>query len=292
MPFAPLKTDDEILDRAVDCLETGARGWEDLRNDMRECVRFRRNDMWSDEAKKSRGKNRPSYTFNVIDRFVDNVVSRAIGNPRSIGLRPIDGKQDRFKAWIKEGILRAIQYKSQSQNALLQAVTDCAVTGVGFFRLIADYENARTMRKSLFIEPVYDNFTVTIDPRSYRQDTADADWIIVAKTVGRDDLVAEYGEEALVDVSEITDELKDWYETGEDANSVKKYVLAEFWWKERKKSLLALVDGEEKPVLEKKNQDGVEWVLIKDAASGPRPRKSAKLTTLPSRWFYWQATRF
>ena len=234
MPFAPLTTEDDILERARDAVSTVRDGQSETREEMRANLAFAKNDMWPAASKKQRLEDkRPMYVFNIVDRLVDAVVGGARQNDIGIEFVPV-AQGDRFNAWLKEGIARNIQYLSESKRAFLWAIECASRLGEGYFRLRVDYENERSMNPCLRFETVFDPLMGGMDPRANDPTGEDADWAFTLEKYGKDDFLALFGEEAVPRDAAIESELlQDWYDaTSGDAEKIKRYLVMDFMWKE------------------------------------------------------------
>jgi hypothetical protein len=263
MPFRPLQTDDEILTRARDGYEAARDGNEHIRAEMRENLRFSLNDQWSQEAKNLRAGKRPMYVFNIVDRLVDAVAGDGRENPITGRLFPV-GHGDRFEAWLKEGMVRAIIGGSKGTRAFAWALECGARLCEGYFELDADYESERSLKPTLKVVQGDDPFDYLLDPRAMSPTGSDADYGFKLKKYTRDEFRENFGEE-----NEPTENddlgremLRHWYEmAGKESKDVKKYLVAQFWWRETAEKWIGeteagdVVDLDGKPT----EYEGLPW---------------------------------
>ena len=107
----------KIIDAAMKRLSTCTKAEQHNRAAAIEDLKFANGDQWdTGERKRRSDKGRPCLQFNLLQKFVDQVVGDMLHNSPSIKIRPVDSKADVNIAKIRQGIINNIEY--QEQNTL------------------------------------------------------------------------------------------------------------------------------------------------------------------------------
>lgn len=270
MAFEPLGNDeDRILDLGKKLLDQAFTGWKDVYDGAEaDALMLDGSDgkQWDSTARAARDKTkRPYLTANILERHVGQVTGAARQAPIAIKVRPDGEDGDVETAEQLERIIRAIQYESVARQAFNIAIENAAAHRMGYFRLRTDYEEETSFNQVIRIEPIYDSWSVRIDPKSSRHDLADADYLYIFERQPVDEFKAEYPNQP-VPTTFASVEGSQWYE-GDMNGGLATITKAEFWWREKHDTTLYLL-GDGRSLTEA--QLAKEEVYEKESAQGPQ----------------------
>lgn len=154
------------------------------------------NWQWPDQIRQSRdGDQRPCLTINKVRQHNLQIINDAKQNKPSIKTLPIDGQADVQIAKILDGIMRHIEYNSHAEIAYDTATEFAVQGGLGYWRVITDYEHDGSFEQEIFIRRVKDPLSVMIDPDIQSADGADAKFGFVFEDVPKEEYEAQYPDE-------------------------------------------------------------------------------------------------
>jgi hypothetical protein len=137
---------------------------------------------------KEQFKNKPMYEVNKGDLAVQRIVNDYRNNKITADFVPRNGIADDELADMCDGLFRADQQDSQSEEAHNNAFEEAARGGFGAYRLYTEYEDEYDPdndKQRIRMEPIYDaDQSVWFDLDAQRQDKSDAKhcFVIMSKT--------------------------------------------------------------------------------------------------------------
>lgn len=266
MPFAKRTEDDAIRRLGVDTLDTSVDGEKEQLELMRKDLKYSRNEQWSDQGEVARKKlQRPAFTFNVLDRLVNNIAGDLRGSDLGIEARPVDSEGDVVLAKAYQGIARAVQYQSRSRRAFAWAGECAARLSRGYFALDVEYEHDRSMDLVPVFRRIADPFTIKRDPKAFEADGSDWEWCHHLKFYTKEAYEAAWPGKAVTDVGEAYQDqlLRRWYTfKGRVARQIERYLVSELYWKEQLTEEICLIKDP--------NEQSTVIVLNELQASGGR----------------------
>lgn len=165
-------------------------------------IKFFCGDQWPLNVKSDRLRDkRPCLTVNQIPQFVRQVTNDERQNRPSIKVNPIDNKGSIETAEILEGMTRHIEYASNGDIAIDTASEWAAKSGIGFYALTTDYQNAMSFQQEIKYRTLLDRFAVYTDPYWNLPNGEDMQWGFIISDPSRDEFVAEYPKAKLSAVS-------------------------------------------------------------------------------------------
>ena len=105
----------------------------------------------------------------VIDRFnpmIQQTINAYRKSPLAMRVRPKGGGASKQVADMIEGHLRDIEQQSEAEIAYTIALDQAVGQGLGYFRLVREYEDERSFQQVLRIKAVYNRYAVYCDPAS------------------------------------------------------------------------------------------------------------------------------
>lgn len=140
--------------------------------------------MWEDALGKQ-FENKPRMQVNKLMSSVDKTLAEMRRNPVTVKFVPKDGTNANDFAAIVSSMYRADEQDSMGHEAYQNASADAVMGGIGFYRLIAQYEKefAEDGPQRIRFEPIVDgDSSVFFDLGSKRKDKSDARhcWVLTS----------------------------------------------------------------------------------------------------------------
>lgn len=202
--------------------------------------------QWNERIKQEReDQGRPALTFSKLHTFVQSVQNEARQNKPQPKVNPTGGGSTTDVANVINGILRHIQYRSQSDIANDTALDYAASGGFGYFRFVSEFANDRSFDQEVRILTVQDPFSVygVLMPAARGKECRHA---FIVDRIPREEYNEKYGDP--LDAEQF--ESSEWRDT-EDWFDEKSVRIAEYWWCENETKTLRLIqsaDGEGTPI--------------------------------------------
>lgn len=173
--------------------------WEgQFRSLFNEDIKFVNGDgdnhwQWPDALYNDRG-DRPSVTVNKTRQHCLQIINDAKQNKPQIRINPVSDEATKASADVYEGVMRHIEYVSNAQVAYDTATTAQVQGGIGWWRVVTEYEDDNSLELGCRIQRVRDALTVYLDPDIQEADGSDARWGFVVDDVPRDLFEIRYPE--------------------------------------------------------------------------------------------------
>lgn len=238
------------------------RALDDLRNLSGEY-------QWDEDIRRQREADmRPCVTVNQLPQFVRQVTGDIRKLNPAIKVLPGDDQADADVAEVIEGMVRTIEYASHASDVYEKAGEQSAECSHGAFRILTDYETETSFNQVIKIASIHNPLSVYWDPAARESTREDANYCFLTSVMARDDFKEAYPGKNLVDAEHdgATDGLQHWMSEGD-------VVVAEYFWKERKKIRLGLLANGE--VVENPNK---AMNVVKERDSERVTIKWAKVT--------------
>jgi hypothetical protein len=238
---ADTSKDDDILSTMRKRFAHCSQAEDEDRQNYVKCTRISStNNQWDEEVKKKRGSNRPALTFNLLNLVVKQIIGDYRQNKMSIKVSPAGGAATEEMADIVAGLIRHIERDSNADEAYTNALECSARGGIGWIRILPEYEADDAFNQTLVIKPVKNPLTVYCDPSAKLITRKDAEYMLVTEKMSKDTFKSlypkaeQYGWD-IVNINE--DSAGDWA----DDDQIR---LCEYFSKERIQArLVALNNG-------------------------------------------------
>ena len=191
-------TDDPVVNEAMKRW-TRVQEWESIaRQRFLDDLKFRHGDsdngyQWPGAIKNLRdADNRPCLTMNVIRQHNLIISNEARKNKSSVKFKAMGNGATQESANVFADIMRHIEDKSRAQNAYTLARNFQIDGGMGWVRLVTDYESPDSFDQAIYILPVRDPLSVYLDPDRTQDDYSDAKWGFVFDWVPKDEFREAY----------------------------------------------------------------------------------------------------
>lgn len=193
------------------------------------------NWQWDGQILRARAKKkRPSHTVNRIPEFTKHVVNNMRQSRPSIKVNPVGDGADQEQAEIRQGLIRHIEVKSQASAAYDTAFEHMCIMGLGWIRVVDDWDTTSVVYKNLFIRWVPNPLSVYSDPSATLPDWSDMKYAFIVRDMLPAEFRDRYPEAKAVSASNFTsigDQKKNWMPGG----SIR---VAEYFYIEQKKDTL------------------------------------------------------
>lgn len=151
------------------------------------------NYQWPDNIRQQRDVDqKPCLTINKTAQQNLQIVNDAKKNKPGVNIRPVGDEATYDAAEAYEGIVRHVEYISNATTAYDKASETQVEGGVGYWRVVTDYENDDSFDQEIYIRRVSDPLTIFTDPDAKEADGSDARFGFVFEDVPRDEFLDEY----------------------------------------------------------------------------------------------------
>lgn len=272
------KADQLILDAAKKFRDDAQDYWQEIYDQGLEDKKFVtiKGAQWEGDAiVKRKAQGKPTLEINISRAYVQQQINTMRQNRPQAKVVPVDSGADPEVAKVLEGLIKDVEESSNFEDALDTAAANQVHAAVGFYRIVTDYINEKSFNQEPRFKPVENPQAVLIDPLSKALDGSDMAKALVCEWVDKDQVIKEYGKDAVDDFE--TDADSDW------SNYTDKTVcIAEYFYKEQiADTLLLLSDGtiEFKSVLlEQVSEDELEQMIETERSTSRTEIKWAKVS--------------
>jgi hypothetical protein len=164
-----------LLDLAMERLKKCVDAESDNRDAAIEDLEFANGDQWPAAERERRSRsNRPCLQFDLLSKYIDQVVGDMLHNQQSIKVRPDDVKADIEIAKIRQGIINQIVYKSNFNGIKKYAGRQQVTCGYGAWRVLTRYTEENPFLQEAYLATIRNPFLVYLDPDAREPFGADA----------------------------------------------------------------------------------------------------------------------
>lgn len=235
-----LKNDDELCDLIRDNFRKDKEHWDEVYRLCNDDMMFLWDceKQWGEYIRNQRvNDGKPTLVFNELFVAKQAIVNRQQTNKISIKVDQGNDEASKETAEFLQNATRAVEQKSKAYVAYEHAF-DCAVSGgIGFFRILTDYESPYTFDQEPRIERILNPFSVIYDRHSLRHDFQDAEHCSIFTKMPRDEH-DKYADECGATKFNVINE-KEFI--GDDYVTIIEYFYKDY----TKKTLLKIQNGDE-----------------------------------------------
>lgn len=244
----PVVSGNRDLDLMRKRFDGAAQSTANQREKSLKCLQFTLGDQWDPVIETQREQDkRPALTVNRIPEFLAQVENEQRQQRPSIKVTSAtEGDEARETAEILEDLIRGIQSRSNAEIAYDTAFKQMLIGGFGAWRVGTKYAGEAgdpdAFNLDITIEPIWNPFTVYIDPAARAFDKSDMRWAIIATDIPRSEFTEAYPKAkgslsgSGAEFSSIGDDVGDW--CNED-----KIRVVEYFTIKTKRVKLLLTDG-------------------------------------------------
>lgn len=279
-PSRMSETGDPIIDMAQKDFDR-AMAWEDYARKMFLLDwKFHNADsdnnyQWPDDIRKDREVDaKPILTINQTRQHNLLLINELVDNQPSISIRPVGNGATKAAADIWQGIIRRIEYQSQSADVYECGAKFAVTSGMGYWRVKTDWESPTSFNQNIYLAPVNDPLGVLMDPDIEEKDGSDAKFCFNFRKVLKDEIKAKYPKLAGLIGTTPLGFNDSWVD--------KDYCMeAEYWVRaEIKDTLYAFTNptsGQEEPVLKSKLPKEL-WEKLEESGARKRSVRRDEVT--------------
>lgn len=235
-------TNDDILAAARDRMAEAYTGDESNRGEASQDLRFIiGKGQWPEDVRSAReAEGKPCLTVNAMPQYLRQVTAQIRGMNPGIKVSPSDQIATKDTAEILEGIIRHIEVKCDAASVYEGAAESAAACGIGHWRVRTDYCHEFTFDQEILIEPIYNPFSVFIDPLAKHPTRKDARYCFIAEDMSKEEFSRLYPKATAADIT--SDHKIPGYEYWCGSDTV---TVAEYFWIEMEMVKIGLLpDGQ------------------------------------------------
>ncbi len=197
--------DNPFIERAREQWKEANAAEEDNRKEALEDLRFLDLDQWPTDVKalrSERGRERPTLTIDQISQPYRQLLSNQQQADAAITVVPESGLADEETAEFIQGLIRSIEYQSDSKTAYGLAFASAISGGWGYLRMRSEYEGPDTFDQRLIIEAIENQFSVYADPAARQPDRSDIRYALITQDLPWAEYKRQYGDSKLAEFDE------------------------------------------------------------------------------------------
>lgn len=154
---------------------------------------FLNGEQWDNAQKNSRTvEERPALTINHANTFAARLKNTLRQQRPRIKCHPVGGGARVEDANVVNGLIRHIETLSTASVAYDTGVENAVDMGWGYWRIKGEYINERSFDQELKIVPIFNTFTVYIDPAAVMPAAEDQMWCIISELMSRREYKRKY----------------------------------------------------------------------------------------------------
>lgn len=259
----------QFLETARSRFKLGQDAMEDQLERETDDIRMFNGDQWPADVRAARaGQNasnglppvpaRPCFTINLLRQPVSQIQNECRQSDLGLEIVPADdfgesiGPIDDTEIKLREGLSRRIQRESEAQDAREWAFDRAVIAGRGFYAVRTRFVEGKSFDQEVYVQRIYNQASVTIDPNHEQPDGSDADWVFIGVDMPWDQYKAEFPMDAkgrknrIADADDeewrgLNDEFPDWFQNEGDHRLIR--VVEYFYTVRESRELVLLADG-------------------------------------------------
>lgn len=178
----------------------------DQRQQAREADRFLldKDGQWEDNIRQQLdSQKRPRYTFDKVTPIIESMMADIEDMDFGCNVKPADGASDKDTALTLEGMIRAIQNHSRSDDLFRHACRRIMRRGFDAWLVKSDYMDEWSFEQDLFIKPIPNAINrVWTSNTCTEADSSDSDVSYVLTSLSPDDYKAQFPDGAGISVDD------------------------------------------------------------------------------------------
>ncbi len=183
----------ELLEEAKERYRIASNAALDYQQEANTLLKFIDGEQWDPQLKSNReNAGLPALNANMLKSFLRQITNEVRQNTPSIQIDPKDDIATEDTAEILDGLIRTIQNESDADTAYDTAAYYAAAVGLGYFRIVSEYEATDSFDQKLVVKCIDDPMTVLLDPVHRDAAGADADYGFVTSILSKDEYLRLY----------------------------------------------------------------------------------------------------
>ena len=199
MSEAKESKDEAFIEKAKKRFQYGMDQEASVRAEMLDDWKFYHGEQWRSEDRTSReDNNKPCLTISRVDQFVHQIVNDNRQNKVSFKVTPTSAfnaqiqEQRQKSAELRGALIKSINYHSSSVSAIQNAFDHAVIMGRGFFRLITEYVNDKTIDQEIKVKKVQNPLNIVMDPDREEIDYSDCEWGFAIEKMKKEEFEERY----------------------------------------------------------------------------------------------------
>lgn len=205
--------DAKILERLRKRFERCIAYYADDRKRQMAALEFKAGKQWSDaDATQRNIDQRPCLTINRLPVFIRQVTNDQRMNRPAIAISPVGAKGDAEAAKTYAGMIRALERKCSADIAYDTAFESAVTIGVGFWRILIEWEGDDTFDQTIVVKRVRNPFSIYGDPDGQEPDGADWRFAFATEMIPTDEFKDKYPKADVInfDMAGQGERFKEW----------------------------------------------------------------------------------
>lgn len=217
----------DVLHEAHERFDQAQDAYSRQRQDARSDLQFVAGQQWETDP----ASDEIRLTVNLLNPFLRQITSEARTANPEVKVVPVGSDADVDMAEVREGLIRDIQQRSDSENVYQRALWYAAASGEGYIFIDSEYCSELSFDQDLVLKACENPEKVFLDPAHQRLDGTDAEWAFVIEDISHDLLKRKFPR------SKLSEGLKqhswDRLNLPNDWCDKETVRLAKYWVKER-----------------------------------------------------------
>lgn len=195
---------------------------------------------------KLRGDGRVRQQFPILNQYIERIIGGYDSAPYRVQVSPLNAESAPMAA-ATQGIVDAIESKSDAKSAFRMALRNAATCGFGWLHCTTAWasDTDESGDVDVTIEPVRDPISVILDPASIATDGRDAEWAAAKELISIGRARALYGDEVLEPGVGATDSAA---LDEEDEKAGRRVEVVTYYERSKESREVTLPDGRKKKV--------------------------------------------
>lgn len=224
----------EIIEEALERFEAAQQAWSRIHSQYREDLLFANGEQWDEKTARIRSQeDRSMLNYNKLLTNIKYIVNNARMNTPGIVCSPITEGANKNTAKVFDGIIKYIQYTSNSKTVYANALKGVCAGGLGAFQILVEEDIDGDIGPVL--KSIKDPTTVFIDPEAERTCFEDMKYAFIINWMDKKTFKRQYPDAS---ADPLDDSAKSWYQKD-------RIQIAEYWFKIGKKVYYAIITGSE-----------------------------------------------
>lgn len=151
--------------------------------------------QWPNSIRRARDVDaRPCLTMNIIRQHNFQIVNQAKQNKAEPKVIPLGNGATAESAEVMRAIIRHIGHQSNAQVARTTAQEFQVMGGIGWWRVVTDYESADSFDQEIYIRRVWDPLSIYMDPDCKEKNCSDSRFAFVFDVISQDEFHEQWPE--------------------------------------------------------------------------------------------------
>ena len=186
--IAEATAESKLLATAKRRYSESSEAFNEFNKEARDVLKFFNGDQWDYQLKNNReNAGLPCITTNVLPSYVRQITNESRKNCPSIQIDPKGSGASKELAEIYADMIRGIEQHSNANTVYDTAGYLAATIGLGFIRVVSEYESPESFHQKLVLKQVDDSETVLLDPNHRNMDGSDSEYAFILSSMSKEE---------------------------------------------------------------------------------------------------------